>query len=270
MATVTKVQDVVVRMATATNHRFFGEKEEAQTVATYLDALEGFSNEAVDTAGGEWADTMPKFPTLVEFVTLVRSVQVRINDAVEAERLARALEAGVGGGAPMDRYPIGREGQRGLATEIVIKRMMRAVSDAVPKSLWGGEGRSASLREAGHTFDVVGQHEPAGLGQGHCERCQLIATLAFEQAVEFEGSTVTWDAWERQGDLIDLDRLRRCINSACDHGWVPVLTIEDGRLVERLKKCETCGGPQPKTPRPKVMDGEEMVTVTRQRRRRVH
>lgn len=259
MASDTRVAAAVEMMATATNHRFFGEKEAATAIKVYADALAAYSNEAVSTAADEWTATMTKFPTLAEFTTLVRSVQDRVNRAIEAERRARALESGVGGMAPEQRYPVGKLGNEGTAAAIVIQRMIKAVGAAAPLGYFGRlagltdlKGAAVSAAELGHTR----------LGGGACARCDALATVAFEQVVEFRDSTVTWEAWETDGGEIDLGRLRRCANASCDNGWVSDLAL-DG---ERLKKCETCGGPRGAVPRPKVMDGEEMVPRTRRRR----
>lgn len=268
MASEAKVQAALEHVARATNHRFFSAKEEASTLKVWIEGLGHYSNEALGYAAEEWAETMVKFPTLVEISTLARSKQVQVDEADAREREARALEAGVGGARPPDRRTVvGKAGSEAIAAQIVLHRMVKAVGELAPQGYFGrlaglsdGTRPGPGLRESGHSFDVFGRHESG------CDRCRLIATVAYEQVVEGPDSTATWEGFE--GDHpIDLDALRKCANASCQMGWVSVLTIEDGRLADRLKKCETCGGPQPRTPRAKVMDGEEMVKTTRRKRR---
>lgn len=248
--------DAVVRralraMGAATGQRYYTDEDEATALITFAGALGSYSDDAVNMAADEWARTMTKFPALVEFVDLVRK---------KAETLID--RTALGGMAPRVDVALGRPGVEGIAAQLVIQRMLDAVARKSPRGYLGrARGLSSdrdcetrSQAELGHTFTAEG-HDP------ECQRCWDFASIAYEQAIEFPGSTLTEESWMADS----VEGLRSCRNTACDHGWVTVGTMEGGRVVERQHKCPTCEGPR--APRAKVeakADGGE-VKVPRSR-----
>lgn len=235
-----------------------GDEEEQIVLATLAPQLVDYTDDAVKLAASEWMATSTWFPKPVEFLALVRRHQEKLIDR-------KALGAGP---APEVHYPIGREGHEGIAAGIVIRRMMLAAAKVSPKGYlgrWAGlssdrDADPRSLAEKGHTMTEEG-HDP------ECQRCWDIAAVAYEEAIKFQDSTLTKASW-----LADSPPgLRRCRNELCEYGWVSEIRKERGVVVERLTKCETCGGPV--APRAKVPATktavEGMTTVLRRKRRRL-
>jgi hypothetical protein len=221
MADPQRVARAVRAMAVAHRRQFKNDEEEAMGVAAFAHAVKSYSDDAVNRAANEWVATMKWFPTVVEFSDLTRKHQNALTSA-------RALDTG--GTVPMLRPPVGKPGSEGLAADIVIKRMMRAVAEQSPQGFFGRL-----------VYGSNDKHAEVQSVDGREQRTDAYAAIAFEQAVNFEDSSVTWDAWdgEAAGDV-----LRRCRNALCDHGWIETTRPENDRLVTRLTKCEDCGGPK--------------------------
>lgn len=221
MANPAQVADALHLIAVSLPWRIFNnDEEEAIAVAGFCYPLRDYTdNAAVTAAANEWLATMTRFPTPMEFADLVRKHHKPPERA--------AIE---GGTAPRLVPPIGKAGSEGLAAEIVMKRMMRAVAQHCPKGFFGRLAYGNNDR-----------HVEALSRDGLDERAPAYAALAYEQAVDFQDSTVTWDAWdgEPRGDVVVA-----CRNASCDHGWVEHHSVEKSRDVVRVKKCTECGGPK--------------------------
>jgi hypothetical protein len=212
------------------------EETESSMLAAWGPALAGYSDEVVKRATQEWIATSLYLPKPSEFVEVARRLSEKAFDR-------RALGEGM---SPRAEAVLGKAGSEGLATGIVWRRMFREVAKVTPKGYvgrWAGLSSDthpgAGVEEAGHKITPEG-HDP------DCERCWLLASVAYEQAIKFPGSSLTAESWVADSP----EGLRSCRNTACDHGWVTVATMEGGRVVERQHKCPTCDGP--KAPRAKV------------------
>lgn len=227
------------------------EETEQTLLAAWAPALVDFPDDVVKAATSEWMKTSLFLPKPVEFVEVARRYRTAMFDR-------KALGTGLD---PRPAPALGKPGGEGLATAITIRRMLREVARTSPK---GYLGRWAGL--SGDTHPGPGLEGHAMTPEGHdpdCQRCWLLAAVAYEQAIKFEDSSLTAESW-----LADSPPgLRSCRNEWCDHGWVTLSTMEDGRLVDRVSKCPTCAGPQ--APRAKVEPKEgDGTTVVKRRRRR--
>lgn len=151
------------------------EDEEARLLAAFAPQLRQRSDEALSRATQEWIATEKFFPKLVDFIDLTRKHDAVIADAQRA--LSPSQEA-------IQVLPIGKPGKNGLAAQIVMLRMMRAVAEQCPQGLWG------RLVYGDNDRHVMTQDS-----EGREERIRAYTTIAFEQAVDFEDSTLTWDRW---------------------------------------------------------------------------
>lgn len=253
MASEASVKQAVELLLAGSRERYRSAKEDSMRIAAFKFATDKFSDAAVGAAAVEWLATMDVMPSVHEFIDVCRRQQNAFDDE-------RAIAAGP---VPMPTYAVGKPGSEGLATQIVLQRMLDAVAREAPNGYLGRArglksanitpGSHQSLRDLGHDFDENGHRED-------CVRCHALATIAYEQVVEFEHSTATWDGWEGP----DVEGLRSCRNALCDHGWVTTATMEQGRIVDRVDKCETCGGPKP----PRLPKDAETITARRHKRRR--
>lgn len=227
------------------------EETEGAMLAAWAPALSGYSDDVVKRATQEWISTSLYVPKPSEFVEVARRLS-------EAAFDRRALGEGM---SPRVEPALGKPGSEGLATGIVWRRMFREVAKVTPK---GYVGRWAGLSGDTHPGPGLVESGHSMTAEGHaqdCERCWDIAAVAYEQAIEFPGSSLSRESWMEDSP----EGLRSCRNTACDHGWVTVATMEGGRVVERQHKCPTCEGPR--APRAKVepkADGGE-VKVPRSR-----
>lgn len=149
--------------------------ESARYLAAFAPQLRDRTDEAVKRAANEWIATERFFPKLAEFLELARKHDNAIADNQRA--LSPAAEA-------VQHWPVGKPGREGLAAQIVMLRMMRAVAEQCPQGFWGrlvygNDERHAMLQPE----------------EGRAERIKAYTTIAYEQAVDFEDSTLTWDRW---------------------------------------------------------------------------
>ena len=176
MADPTVVSRALHLMWTATKPQaVLTEDEAARLLAAFGPQLRHRTDEAVKRSAQEWVSTEKFFPKLVEFLDLVRKHDIEIANAQRA--LSPATEA-------IQSYPVGKAGREGLAAQIVMLRMMRAVAEQCPQGMWGRLVYGNDDRHA-MTQDQAGREE----------RIRAYTTIAFEQAVDFEDSTLTWDRW---------------------------------------------------------------------------
>lgn len=151
------------------------EDEEARLLTAFAPQLRQRTDESVSRAAQEWIATEKFFPRLADFLELARKHDNIIADSQRA--LSPAQEE-------IQQWPIGKPGAQGLAAQIVMLRMMRAVAEECPKGMWGRL-----------VFGNDDRHADTQLAAGREERIRAYTTIAFEQAVDFEDSTLTWDRW---------------------------------------------------------------------------
>jgi len=174
MASEECVQRAVELMLASARERYRSAKEDAVRIAAFRFALQKFIDASVSAAAAEWITTMDVMPSVHEFVELARK---HANLIADSRAISPASEAS-------QTYPIGKPGREGLAAQIVMLRMLRAVAEQCPQGFWGRLGYGNDWRHA--TLQPEAGRE---------ERIRAYTTIAYEQAVDFEDSTLTWDRW---------------------------------------------------------------------------